>query len=574
MRKKLYDLEKFISFLEVDNLDFAEIERDLAIKISNLLDCRVRCSFLCPGLKLKSRDMYITYDTAAGYTNSYIGGKELENLEREKGLMRIIKVDQFSKEIDSDNNIIISLDITINQDEFLFLEQLILEFLNKVLKHVFFEIRRRIIASKSTSTDINSFLYKLFRHPNNLNRMLGVEGCSVFLKSPLSAMLRLRGTTGLESGASLNDISFHKDHNTNIAGVYKENSIRAQFGDKFPLTGGVSTERVQGLPYAKLYLPIRLRENSVLPVNNRRPRIPIGVMRLVNSNGLNKEGLPFSWIYLAVGKYCAESLHNVLSAYFLAEEKSFKKDEAYHGASGAVDTIVKNINFVRRYLFDDIEPFDNTIPRKFLLNPTQKWLHANANDIKLLLNTAHANANSLSFQIERANIELLMDSDETTNKLITDVILRAEATLKDRCLMHHAREPLEVQSAKELIKLAGYSPPLRGSPQALTSIFVNLYENSVKYRVDGSPIKIQLDFERGWEYYTVRFRDYGIGILPEEEEIIFDRDFRTNRAKEKTVSGGGIGLAHCREIINHYGGTIKAKSLSDGLEIILNLAIA
>lgn len=59
---------------------------------------------------------------------------------------------------------------------------------------------------------------------------------------------------------------------------------------------------------------------------------------------------------------------------------------------------------------------------------------------------------------------------------------------------------------------------------------------------------------------TVRVKDSGSGINPLDLEKIFDRYYRVESTDTKNISGFGIGLYLCAEIIKRHGGKIWAES--------------
>ena len=61
-------------------------------------------------------------------------------------------------------------------------------------------------------------------------------------------------------------------------------------------------------------------------------------------------------------------------------------------------------------------------------------------------------------------------------------------------------------------------------------------------------------------YIKVMISDDGMGIPYENVERIFDRFYRVDRARARSMGGTGLGLAIAREMIEAHGGEIWAES--------------
>ena len=57
--------------------------------------------------------------------------------------------------------------------------------------------------------------------------------------------------------------------------------------------------------------------------------------------------------------------------------------------------------------------------------------------------------------------------------------------------------------------------------------------------------------------------DTGIGISPQEQEVIFDRFYRVNSSRSRRSGGSGLGLAIAQVIAQAHGGKILVKSQLD-----------
>jgi len=86
----------------------------------------------------------------------------------------------------------------------------------------------------------------------------------------------------------------------------------------------------------------------------------------------------------------------------------------------------------------------------------------------------------------------------------------------------------------------------------------NLVSNAVKYSTAGSQINISCYKENG--LVNVSVRDNGMGIKPDDLSKIFDRYYRVEGSQMFSISGFGIGLYLCKEIIQRHMGTISAES--------------
>ncbi|HEX9840624.1 MAG TPA: ATP-binding protein [Anaerolineales bacterium] len=112
-------------------------------------------------------------------------------------------------------------------------------------------------------------------------------------------------------------------------------------------------------------------------------------------------------------------------------------------------------------------------------------------------------------------------------------------------------------------------PSIRGDGVRLAQVFENLFTNARKY-APGSPIIVLLD--QVGQSLLVSFTDRGPGIPKESLPLIFERFYRVR--SEKSVTGTGLGLYICKQIIDAHRGKIWAESLSDqGTTFFIELPI-
>lgn len=106
--------------------------------------------------------------------------------------------------------------------------------------------------------------------------------------------------------------------------------------------------------------------------------------------------------------------------------------------------------------------------------------------------------------------------------------------------------------------LASESVTLNADRDKIGSVISNLISNAVKY----SPInsKIELSCHQDGVMAVIQVKDAGLGIKPSDLEKLFDRYFRVENQNSYKVSGFGIGLYLCAEIIQRHQGRIWAES--------------
>jgi len=99
------------------------------------------------------------------------------------------------------------------------------------------------------------------------------------------------------------------------------------------------------------------------------------------------------------------------------------------------------------------------------------------------------------------------------------------------------------------------APPIQGDGVRLAQVFENLFTNAIKY-APSAPIIVLLNQVGG--NIIISFMDRGPGIPAESLPLIFDRFYRARN--ERTITGTGLGLYICKQIIGAHRGKIWAES--------------
>jgi light-regulated signal transduction histidine kinase (bacteriophytochrome) len=101
-------------------------------------------------------------------------------------------------------------------------------------------------------------------------------------------------------------------------------------------------------------------------------------------------------------------------------------------------------------------------------------------------------------------------------------------------------------------------PTLNGYETELRLLFQNLITNSIKYQKKGEVPEINISAESHDKEWLFSIRDNGIGIDQKHFEKIFIIFQRLHNRSE--YEGTGIGLAHCKKIVELHGGRIWVES--------------
>ncbi len=112
--------------------------------------------------------------------------------------------------------------------------------------------------------------------------------------------------------------------------------------------------------------------------------------------------------------------------------------------------------------------------------------------------------------------------------------------------------------AHVLLDVVGAPGPVSGDPERLEQVLTNLLDNAVKYSPDGPQLRVRvLPKARG---VLLEVWDDGIGLPPEAADRIFEPFSRAANAEELQITGMGLGLYICRNIVEQHRGRIWARS--------------
>jgi two-component system phosphate regulon sensor histidine kinase PhoR len=142
-------------------------------------------------------------------------------------------------------------------------------------------------------------------------------------------------------------------------------------------------------------------------------------------------------------------------------------------------------------------------------------------------------------------------------------------------------KPLADQKQVELIYQAEYSVSITADHSRLTQVFLNLFDNAIKYSPPQSSIRVNIvslpshRINQPEDWVQINVIDQGQGLSKTDILRLFDRLYRgrevssqqSDSADHSTAgfqsSGTGLGLSITRQIILAHGGRIQAKNHPD-----------
>jgi two-component system, OmpR family, phosphate regulon sensor histidine kinase PhoR len=97
-----------------------------------------------------------------------------------------------------------------------------------------------------------------------------------------------------------------------------------------------------------------------------------------------------------------------------------------------------------------------------------------------------------------------------------------------------------------------------GDKERIRQVLYNLIDNSIKYTDDGG--KIEVGFDELPNSVRLFVRDNGAGIAEEHLSRIFERFYRVDKDRSRSVGGTGLGLAIVKHIIEAHNSKVEVRS--------------
>ena len=108
-------------------------------------------------------------------------------------------------------------------------------------------------------------------------------------------------------------------------------------------------------------------------------------------------------------------------------------------------------------------------------------------------------------------------------------------------------------------------PRVLADPDRMQQVFSNLIHNAIKFTPEGGDIEVRAELvtessEAYGNEVEIAVKDTGVGIPADDLPRIFERFYKSDRARTRTEEGTGLGLAIARHLVQAHGGRLWAKS--------------
>ena len=94
--------------------------------------------------------------------------------------------------------------------------------------------------------------------------------------------------------------------------------------------------------------------------------------------------------------------------------------------------------------------------------------------------------------------------------------------------------------------------------ELLSQVWINLLHNAIKFTPEGGTIHITLTTNDGKTICAIA--DNGTGISPEDQSYIFERFYKVDKSRDRSLGGNGLGLSLVKKIVELHGGIVSVES--------------
>lgn len=121
-------------------------------------------------------------------------------------------------------------------------------------------------------------------------------------------------------------------------------------------------------------------------------------------------------------------------------------------------------------------------------------------------------------------------------------------------------------------------PVVEGDSARLHQVLTNLVDNALQHTTAAAPVEVRVavvasgagperpgpDDRGARRHVVVDVVDHGAGLSPEEAAQVFERFWRADVSRNRSVGGAGLGLSIVRALVDRHGGTVEVADTPGG----------
>jgi heavy metal sensor kinase len=169
----------------------------------------------------------------------------------------------------------------------------------------------------------------------------------------------------------------------------------------------------------------------------------------------------------------------------------------------------------------------------------------------------------------RTRLEAVRRATDRMRRLVDDLLALARLELASgqrsevdlATLVAEVGDELDPLARTRGLTLEAHAEPgLRvvADRDAVKRALANLLDNAFRHSPAGAPVRVAAERRNGWAVLSVA--DDGPGLSPVEQELVFERFWRSDSSRSRESGGAGLGLAIVRRIAESHGGEVGVTS--------------
>jgi len=162
---------------------------------------------------------------------------------------------------------------------------------------------------------------------------------------------------------------------------------------------------------------------------------------------------------------------------------------------------------------------------------------------------------------DAARLSRLIDDLLTLSQIESRAVPLNASTVALHPLVESLLRSFQPSIAHKRLHVANALPSdlaVRADADRVRQVCSNLIENAIKYNQDGGRITLSATRDGSWATITVA--DTGMGIPESDLPRLFERFYRADKARSRTLGGTGLGLSIVKHIIEAHGGQVTVSS--------------